>query len=91
MRVSKMQNLVYKKKPLSPPKKHAMRYKLEERSETIIRKPTRSQEDNMRRTNKNITRIKSWTNKGISRTCPQTHPNPQEKESRNPSNLTKAS
>jgi hypothetical protein len=91
MRVSKMQNLVHKKKPLSPPKKHAVRYKLEERSEAIIRKLMRSQGDNMRRTNKSITKTKSWTNKGISRTCPRTHPNPQEKESRNPSNLTKAS
>jgi hypothetical protein len=33
MWVSEMQNLVHKKIPLSPPKKHAMRYKLEEKSE----------------------------------------------------------
>jgi hypothetical protein len=33
MSVSKMQNLIYKKKLLSPPKKHAVRYKLKEKSE----------------------------------------------------------
>jgi hypothetical protein len=33
MRVSKMQILIHKKKSLSPPKKHAVRYKLEEKSE----------------------------------------------------------
>jgi hypothetical protein len=32
-----MQNLVRKKKPLSPPKKHAVRYKLEEKESVIIR------------------------------------------------------
>jgi len=62
-----MQNLVHKKKPLSLPKKHAVRYKLEERSEAIIRKTTRSQGDNMRRTNKSITKTRLWTNKGNSR------------------------
>jgi hypothetical protein len=33
MRVSKTQNLVHKKKSLSTPKKHAVRYKHEEKSE----------------------------------------------------------
>jgi hypothetical protein len=47
-----------------------------EKDEAIIRKMTRiSKENNMRRTNRSITRIKSWTNKIL------TH---KKKESRDP-------
>jgi hypothetical protein len=38
-----------------------------------------SKGNNMRRTNRSITRTKSWTNKRSLEACPWTHPNPQEK------------
>jgi hypothetical protein len=72
MRVRKMQNLVHKKKALSPPKRHDMRYKLEEKSECDYwNKMARgSQGTNIRRTKRNITRTKSCTNKEVLETCP---------------------
>jgi hypothetical protein len=51
------------------------------RTSAVIRKMMRiSQGNNMGRTNRSITRIKEALE-----ARPRTHPNPQEKESRNPS------